>query len=557
MQLTTRNITIILSIIASFLIILVIILLISWRLFAASAPTPAPTLAFMTITPTPAPTTLTPSPTLIPSPIPTATPLVTGTEPVVPSPTPTNTPGSGPTPQAIINGPGGFVNVRSGPGPIYSPPLGTYSNGTVVDVIGKQYSTAGELWWLISFPAGPYGQGWVFADYTEAKNVDDVPWVAIPPTPTPFTVTPTTIPRPHAIVDSPNGFLYVRRGPGLVYEPPLGVYNNGAVVNIIGKQIATDGALWWLIPFASDPGGRGWIYADYTLAKSTENVPWVTAPPTPTPTGTSTPPTPSMVNWTVTGRVVDLTTNQAVVGASVKAVLGNDGTLLTTLTDSNGDFSIVSSARDSGNLILTVIAQGYLEKTITAGPVTPRVYNFPRIELAQQSVPIVTWAIFGRVVEIGTTNSILGARVEAILGDDAIHLETFSGANGEFSLNGQASDKGKLSLNITADGYQPFSFTSDQTDSRIYNLSDLQLVPIAGSCAYESVINLSQTSAIARLQSLSFTNVSTTSVTVGGNQDLIGRVLAQDPDPPPEGQSKRLGCQIPIILGVGVNEESQ
>jgi uncharacterized protein YraI len=450
------------------------------------------------------------------------------------------------------------VNVRSGPGPIYNL-LGTHKNDVVVDVIGKQYSTAGELWWLISFPAGPYGQGWILASYTSAQNVDNVPWVAVPPTPTPFTVTPTEIARPHATIDSPNGFLHVRSGPGLVYEPPLGVYNNGAVVNIIGKQIATNGALWWLIPFASDPGGRGWIYADYTIAKSTENVPWVTAPPTPTPTPTSisTPPTPSVVNWTVTGRVVDLATNQPVIGASVKAILGNDGTSLTTLTDSNGDFSIVGSARDNGNLLLTVTAPGYVEETITAGPATPRVYNFSRIELAQQPVPIVTWAVFGRVVEIGTSNSIVGARVEAILGDDAVRLDTLTGANGEFSLNGQASDKGKLSLNVTADGYQPFSFTSDQVDSRIYNLPDLQLVPMAGSCAYESVINLSQTPAMTRLQTLSFTNVSTTPVTVSDNPDLIGRVLSQDPDPPPEGQSKRLSCQIPIILSVGVGEQSQ
>jgi hypothetical protein len=255
--------------------------------------------------------------------------------------------------------------------------------------------------------------------------------------------------------------------------------------------------------------------------------------------------------------VVDLTTNQPVIGASVKAILGNDGTSLTTLTDGNGDFSIVGSARDNGNLILTVTAQGYVDETVTAGPATPRVYNFSRIELAQQPVPIVTWAVFGRVVEIGTTNSIVGARVEAILGDDAVRLETLTGANGEFSLNGQASDKGKLSLNVSADGYRSLSFTSDQTVSRIYNLPDLQLVPLAGSCAYESVINLSQTSAMARLQILSFTNVSTTPVTVGDNPDLIDRVLSQDPDPPPEGQSKRLSCQIPIILSVGVGEQSQ
>jgi hypothetical protein len=65
------------------------------------------------------------------------------------------------------------------------------------------------------------------------------------------------------------------------------------------------------------------------------------------------------------------------------------------------------------------------------------------------------------------------------------------------------------------------------------------------------VINLNQTSALARLQNLSFTNVTTQTVDVGGDQTLIDRVVVQQPDPPPEGESIRLSCQIPITLGIG------
>jgi hypothetical protein len=523
-------------------------------LFRSSA-TPTPTLSFVTVTPgpggsidlpTPTPmATGTPTPTLVP----TATPTPTSTPLLLPTSTP--------VPQAIINGPQGFVNVRSGPGPAYGPPLGTYNNGTVVEVLGKQYATGGELWWLIDYPPGLFGKGWVLANETIAQNVDNVSWVTAPVTPTPTSVTPTSLPRPHAIIDSPSGYLYVRSGPGVVYQPPLGAFNNDTIVEVIGKQVATDGRLWWLVPFISSPTGQGWIFADYTIAKYTNNVPWVTAPPTPTitPTPTSTPTTLPVVNWTITGRVVDVTTKQPIVSASVKAVLGNDGTSLTTLTDSNGNFSIVASASDEGNLVLTINAQGYAENVITGGPRTPRIYDFPAIELTQQGPPTVTWVVFGRVIEIGTANPVSGAQVEAFLGVDAVRLETVTGANGDFSLNGQARDQGALSLKVTAEGYQTLSQTSPQTDSRIYNLADLSLVPLAGSCAYESVINLSQTSALARLQNLNFTNVTTTSVTVGGDPNLIDRVLTQDPDPPPEGQSKRLSCQLPITLEIGVREE--
>jgi hypothetical protein len=160
----------------------------------------------------------------------------------------------------------------------------------------------------------------------------------------------------------------------------------------------------------------------------------------------------------------------------------------------------------------------------------------------------------GRVVELGTYQPIANAQLEAILGDDGVLLTDFSDINGEFSMEGQAGDSGTLSLTITADGYQTYSSSLPQTGSRIYNLADLPLVPQADSCNYESVINLLQPVALARLQSLNFTQVSTTSIMVNDGSGLDGRVITQTPEPPPEGETSRVNCQMPIILGIGVQD---
>jgi hypothetical protein len=119
-------------------------------------------------------------------------------------------------------------------------------------------------------------------------------------------------------------------------------------------------------------------------------------------------------------------------------------------------------------------------------------------------------------------------------------------------MNGQARDSGSLNLTITAAGYQTYNTTYPAANPRTYNLADLPLVPLAGSCAYESVISLPEAAALARLQSLSFTSVATTSVAVGDGSALVGRVINQNPNPPPEGESVRVNCQISVVLGIGM-----
>ena len=531
----------------------------------SSAPDPTPTLSFLfaTITPMASEVAGNPSPEV------TVTPSLTA---VATSPADTPTPESTPTPVvvtatpepralAVVNSPNGFLNIRSGPGLLYNPPLGTYNNGVVAEILGKQYDANEDLWWLIRFNSGTSDRGWIYANYTRAEHVANVPWVTAPPVPTAVVRTPQPTPTPHAIINSPDGVLAVRSGPGRLYEPPLGSYQNGATVPILGKQFAPDdNTLWWLIPFSGSPTGQGWIFANFTIARAVNTVPLVNAPPTPTrqltatPTSTPTSENPATVRWSIQGRVVDSVTAQPIKDAAIKAILGSDGLSIITVSDVNGNFSLQANARNAGDLTVTITADGYVGRTVTVGPTFPREYTFSTLELIPQEAPAITWLISGQVTEIGGTRPISDALVVANLGVDAIQVTTRTDAAGKFSMDGNAADSGVLSLEIIAEGYQPQTFVSNQTETRIYTLLDLKMVPLAGSCAYESVINLPSPTALARLQNLNFTTINTTTVTVNGNLDLVGLVLTQAPNPPPEGQSLRISCQLPIMLGIGASE---
>lgn len=550
-----------------YLIFVVVGLLLSGCGLFERSPTPTPTAPFAFPTVTPGATDIsqnaspTPLPTLPPSatPVPSVTlaPLPSPTATAVNTPTPiivTATPSAGP--YAVIDSPNGFLNVRSGPSLSYNPPLGTYNNGAVVDVLGKQVNGVGELWWLIRFTAGSTDRGWIFADYTSAYNVENVPWVTAPPPPTPDIVTPYPTPFPYAIIDSPDGTLQVRTGPGTTY-PAVGSLVNGYSIDITGKQFSPgENDLWWQIPFFNSPYGKGWIFANYTIARNTNDVPWVNAPPTPTPGPTATPtPTPtgtvpSNITWTITGRIVDSVTAEAVAGASIQAKLGSSGITLLTVADTNGNFSLIADAPDGGDLVLTISAGGYTPRTVTAGPITPRSYNFATLQLTPDAPPTVTWAVFGRVTAGSSGGPVAGAAVQAILGDGGITVNATTDPNGEFSLSGEAANSGQLTVNITAAGYQPFSFTSPQTDSRIYNLSTLQLTSLVATCDYERVIDLTEATALAQLQSLSFTSVITVPIPARDPTEA-GLVITQEPAPPTAGSTSPMACDIAITLGVG------
>ncbi len=552
----------------------------------ADESTPAPSAAafqFVTLTPitTPSSTpTITPTPTPVtPTPSPTITPTSTNT--ATPTPSPTITPTPNLTPHAIIDSPGSQLNVRGGPGRIYEPPLGAYNNDAVVDILGQQRDSNGDLWWLVRFTGGVNGQGWIFAEFTEANNVNNLPWVNPPPTPTPIVPTPIPTTPPQAVINSPNGFLQVKQGPGELFDPPWGAYSNGAVVPIVGKQYATSGDLWWLIPFDTSPSGQGWIDSRYTIASNVEAVPFVspsapnpintptygTPPPTsPLPIATpiygdGTPDSPT-TEWNISGQVVDGLTKQPLVRILVEVRLGLSSTYYNTYTDINGEFSIRTQAPNQGELIMSITAAGYQSNSFSYGPVYPRFYELGTIELLPTSsndnaAPLVTWTVFGRITDAENRAPVVEAQIEAVLGDDGVRLTVTSDQAGEFSLSGVARDRGRLELVVDAAGYQSASLVVNQAEanSRSYNLPNLQLEPRLPDCLYENVLSLSPDWAAARLRSLGFTEVAIQQVDVGEDTARVNQVISQLPDPPVEyGQATPLACDLPIILGVGVVE---
>jgi len=551
-------------------LIIVIIVLASCNFNATATPEPTSAVLFVTPTPSIEATITTTTSTTIPTS--TVTPSITPT----PTDTPTITPTPNLTPHAIIDSPGGVLNVRSGPGEIYDPPLGSYDSGAMVDIFGRQIDSNGELWWLIAFASGPNGQGWVYADYTIANNIDALPWVNAPPTPTPFIPTPAPTTIPQAVVNSPDGFVQVKRGPGDIYDPPWGAYNNGATVPIMGRQYDSTGELWWLIPFNSSPTGQGWIASRYTIPSNAEGVPWVNVPVpsvvpigtpiygtpiSPNPIGTpiySTPtgPTNGFVDWTIAGRIFDSFSGQPVAGVTVMIQLGGVQQL-STQTKINGEFSIVGQAQDFGDLLVRLSAAGYQDSTFTAGPISPRTYYFDNLQLTplNQNSPLVVWTLFGRVSDVVSGELIPNAEIKAVLGADGVIVETTTSDIGDFIITGQARDAGVLELTITGAGYQPKVLTVNQTqqDSRQYNIPDIQLQPNQAECRYENVTNLTEDWAVARLRTLGFTEVATQPEPTT-NTELVNKVVSQLPDPPTNpNDTAPLACDMPVILGIGTN----
>jgi len=83
------------------------------------------------------------------------------------------------------------INVRSGPSTVYYPvPIGQLKPGDVVPALGV---SEGHEWVQISFPSGPNGVGWIYAEYVSVSG-GELRVVEPPPTPTPLatnTIDPT------------------------------------------------------------------------------------------------------------------------------------------------------------------------------------------------------------------------------------------------------------------------------------------------------------------------------------------------------------------------------
>ncbi|GAB4450893.1 MAG: hypothetical protein Kow00120_21240 [Anaerolineae bacterium] len=100
---------------------------------------------------------------------------------------------SSPTPAADAIVATRNMNIRYGPGTVYAPPVGVLNEGTPLTVLGKNCNCTGrDLWLKVVTPTGL--QGWVAAWLlTVNLDVNLVPVVPVPPTPTPLppTLTPT------------------------------------------------------------------------------------------------------------------------------------------------------------------------------------------------------------------------------------------------------------------------------------------------------------------------------------------------------------------------------
>jgi uncharacterized protein YraI len=147
------------------------------------------------------------------TPIPTFTSILTPTH--TPTPTPTDTPTSllsmttstsvptTPTPEAMVVSANG-LNLRSGPGIIYNPPIGYLRNGDMLDIRGR---IASNEWIQVVPIAEPGMLGWVSASpkYVHINmDLSNIPIVESPPTPLPTLTAPILASAP-ALLEPPDG----------------------------------------------------------------------------------------------------------------------------------------------------------------------------------------------------------------------------------------------------------------------------------------------------------------------------------------------------------------
>jgi len=78
------------------------------------------------------------------------------------------------------------TNIYGGPSVDY-PQIGVLQSGLGAEVVG---SNQDKSWWVVKFPPGPNGNGWVANGDVRTRNVDNVPVLQAPPPPT---ATPVVI----------------------------------------------------------------------------------------------------------------------------------------------------------------------------------------------------------------------------------------------------------------------------------------------------------------------------------------------------------------------------
>jgi hypothetical protein len=139
------------------------------------------------------------------------------------------------------------INVRSGPGTVFDPPIGAFAPNQTAEILAQ--NTAGS-WLKVRYGSG---EGWVFAQLTEIEgDISNLPREAGPPTPVPTAVPPPVVEPPPPqqppagqvnLVIEPGGFG-VRVPADGSFQPKCGVPFVGYMtVRNTGSQASSTGLL--------------------------------------------------------------------------------------------------------------------------------------------------------------------------------------------------------------------------------------------------------------------------------------------------------------------------
>jgi uncharacterized protein YraI len=195
-------------------------------------------------------------------------------------------------PTAVSGGPSAVANyntaIFSGPGTNYVV-YGAFLGGATAQVTGKSED---GLWWAISVPVAPDGNGWVDAAWVTASGADGVPVLPTPPVPPTVELVPPAPEDPQATAIAN---VYVRTGPATNF-PAYGIAPAGVTGRVLGKS---EDSQWWVVRL--DPQyvgtGYGWVEAEYTSAQNVEGIQVIESPDA---TTTEAPPPPPAGVPTVT-----------------------------------------------------------------------------------------------------------------------------------------------------------------------------------------------------------------------------------------------------------------
>ncbi len=216
-----------------------------------------------------------------------AAPAATEVPPPPPGPTPDPNIPVAVVPTAAVGEPSAIADyntaIFSGPGENYVV-YGAMNGGVTAKVVGKSEDS---LWWAVSVPVAPTGNGWVSDGWVTVSNADSVPVLPTPPVPPTVELVPPGASDPQAMTIA-NAF--VRTGPATNF-PAYGIAPTGMTGWVIGRS---EDNQWWVVRLNPNLVGMGygWVEMAYTQAINVENVQVIkspeaveSVPPPPPPTG--------------------------------------------------------------------------------------------------------------------------------------------------------------------------------------------------------------------------------------------------------------------------------